>query len=125
MLSRSLTPNRERPPYATPADAQRDDGDVEDYFQVQALAGCVPRGSWDTIRPRVEANMETILELFEDAGHFPQLDDPLRFAGALESFLNETEPAELDTGTMRKLVLDRDPEVAAVLERLQTEHPAA
>jgi polysaccharide deacetylase family protein (PEP-CTERM system associated) len=42
--------------------------DVEDCFQVQALAGCVPRGSWDTIRPRVEANMEAILELFEDAG---------------------------------------------------------
>ena len=42
--------------------------DVEDYFQVQALAGCVPRGSWDSIRPRVEANMEAILELFEDAG---------------------------------------------------------
>ncbi len=42
--------------------------DVEDYFQVQALAGCIPRGSWDTIRPRVEANVEAILELFEDAG---------------------------------------------------------
>jgi pimeloyl-ACP methyl ester carboxylesterase len=65
------------------------------------------------------------LELFDDAGHFPQLDDPLRFARALESFFDETEPAQLDTGTMRKLVLDRDPEVAAVLERLQREHPAA
>ncbi len=42
--------------------------DVEDYFQVQALSGCIPRGSWDTIRPRVERNVEAILELFEDAG---------------------------------------------------------
>jgi hypothetical protein len=65
------------------------------------------------------------LELFEQAGHFPQLDDPLRFARTLESFFDETEPARLDTGTMRKLVLDRDPEVAATLERLQREHPAA
>jgi hypothetical protein len=42
--------------------------DVEDYFQVQALADYVPRSSWDAIAPRVEANVEAILELFDIAG---------------------------------------------------------
>ncbi len=36
------------------------------------------------------------LEIFEEAGHFPQLDDPVRFAAVLREFLEETEPAEFD-----------------------------
>jgi pimeloyl-ACP methyl ester carboxylesterase len=36
------------------------------------------------------------LEIFEDAGHFPQLDDPIRFAAVLRDFLEETEPAEFE-----------------------------
>ena len=56
------------------------------------------------------------------AGHFPQLDDPLRFAEVLEDFFAETEPARLDTGMMRELVLSHNPRSAAVLERLQREH---
>jgi pimeloyl-ACP methyl ester carboxylesterase len=36
------------------------------------------------------------LEIFEDAGHFPQLDDPVRFAGVLREFLEDTEPAEFE-----------------------------
>jgi pimeloyl-ACP methyl ester carboxylesterase len=63
------------------------------------------------------------LELFKDAGHFPQLDDPLRFARTLSDFFGETEPAQLDTGMMRELVLHHDPGSAAVLERLRREHP--
>jgi pimeloyl-ACP methyl ester carboxylesterase len=65
------------------------------------------------------------LELFDEAGHFPQLDEPVRFARTLEDFFSETEPAHLDTDMMRELVLGRDPKSAAVLERLQSEHTAA
>jgi pimeloyl-ACP methyl ester carboxylesterase len=36
------------------------------------------------------------LEIFEQAGHFPQLDDPIRFAAVLREFLEETEPAQFD-----------------------------
>ncbi|MFL5820387.1 MAG: alpha/beta fold hydrolase [Solirubrobacteraceae bacterium] len=36
------------------------------------------------------------LEVFEDAGHFPQLEDPIRFAKVLGDFMQNTEPAELD-----------------------------
>jgi pimeloyl-ACP methyl ester carboxylesterase len=74
-------------------------------------------------RPAHQGMPGSALEVFDDAGHFPQLDDPQRFARTLEAFFEETEPARLDTSTMRKLVLDRDPKSAAVLERLQREHP--
>jgi pimeloyl-ACP methyl ester carboxylesterase len=36
------------------------------------------------------------LEIFEEAGHFPHLDDPIRFAAVLRDFLEETEPVEFD-----------------------------
>jgi pimeloyl-ACP methyl ester carboxylesterase len=65
------------------------------------------------------------LELFDDSGHFPHLDDPLRFARTLESFFQETEPARLDAGMMREMVLAHEPETAALLERLTREYVAA
>ena len=74
-------------------------------------------------QPTHEGMPGSTLELFEDAGHFPHLDDPLRFARTLEAFLLETEPAQLDTGTMRELLLARDPAAAALVERLRREHP--
>jgi pimeloyl-ACP methyl ester carboxylesterase len=36
------------------------------------------------------------LEIFEDAGHFPQLHDPARFAHTLIDFIETTEPTQLD-----------------------------
>lgn len=59
------------------------------------------------------------LEIFEAAGHFPQLDDPYRFAHTLEDFLDETEPAQLDSADMRELLLGQAPGSGPVLERLQ------
>ncbi len=76
-------------------------------------------------RPAHEGMPGSRLELFEDAGHFPHLDYPRRFARTLADFFRDTEPARLDTGMMRELVLDRDSTSAAVLERLQREHKAA
>ncbi len=75
--------------------------------------------------PAHEAMPGSRLELFDESGHFPHLDDPVRFARTLERFLDETEPAQIDTDTMREVVLDHDPGSAAVLERLQREHPVA
>jgi pimeloyl-ACP methyl ester carboxylesterase len=79
----------------------------------------------DHATPAHEGMPGSRLELFEDAGHFPQLDEPLRFARMLEDFFRETEPARLDTGMMRELVLGRDSNSAAVLDRLQHEHTAS
>ena len=41
--------------------------DVEDYFQVQAFAHCVSRTDWDGIAPRVETNVDRILDQFAAA----------------------------------------------------------
>jgi len=41
--------------------------DVEDYFQVQAFAALVPRADWDKWPCRVEANVDRILELLDEA----------------------------------------------------------
>jgi pimeloyl-ACP methyl ester carboxylesterase len=76
-------------------------------------------------QPAHEGMPGSRLELFREAGHFPQLDDPLQFARTLEDFLQETEPAQLDADMMRELVLGRDASSAAVLKRLQREHSAA
>ena len=42
--------------------------DVEDYFQVQAMAGVVKRDQWDALPRRVDANTDRLLGLFAAAG---------------------------------------------------------
>lgn len=42
--------------------------DVEDYFQVSALAPYISRSAWTTCECRVERNMDKILRLFDDHG---------------------------------------------------------
>jgi len=40
--------------------------DVEDYFQVEAFAGSVSRGSWKQWPSRVAANTQRVLDLFDE-----------------------------------------------------------
>jgi pimeloyl-ACP methyl ester carboxylesterase len=47
------------------------------------------------------------LEIFEGAGHFPQLDDPERFAALLDEFVRSTEPAVHDVETVRARLAQR------------------
>jgi len=42
--------------------------DVEDYFQVSAFERYVPRESWNQTPTRVEANVDRILEMFDQQG---------------------------------------------------------
>lgn len=42
--------------------------DVEDWFQVQAFAGVIPRGDWDNLESRVVDNTARILDIFSRAG---------------------------------------------------------
>jgi hypothetical protein len=58
------------------------------------------------------------LEIFDSAGHFPQLDDPYGFADTLEDFFAQTEPAQLDAESMRDLLVGQAGESAPVLARL-------
>jgi polysaccharide deacetylase family protein (PEP-CTERM system associated) len=42
--------------------------DVEEWFQVGAFEGVISRADWDGFAPRVERNVEAVLELFDEAG---------------------------------------------------------
>ncbi len=41
------------------------------------------------------------VEVFENAGHFPHVDEPVRFATLLADFVATTEPARLDASDFR------------------------
>jgi pimeloyl-ACP methyl ester carboxylesterase len=50
------------------------------------------------------------LEIFDDAGHFPHVEQPVRFARLLMDFIENTEPAEFefsdeDFGLLRERML--------------------
>ena len=47
------------------------------------------------------------LEIFDDAGHFPHIDQPQRFVHLLHDFLIATAPAEVDAQSIRRQLLDR------------------
>ena len=44
------------------------------------------------------------LEIFPTAGHFPHLDDPLRFVRVLGDFIDTTEPSLVDAARWGKLL---------------------
>jgi pimeloyl-ACP methyl ester carboxylesterase len=44
------------------------------------------------------------LEIFPDAGHFPYLDDPLRFVRLLVDFMDTSESAHVDPGRLGELL---------------------
>jgi pimeloyl-ACP methyl ester carboxylesterase len=47
-----------------------------------------------------EAMPGSRLEIFPGAGHFAQLDEPVRFAAVLAAFMEETEPARIDAALL-------------------------
>jgi pimeloyl-ACP methyl ester carboxylesterase len=56
---------------------------------------------------------ESRLEIFENAGHFPQLHDPLRFAELLADFIESTEPVTHDAETVRARLVEHAAAAAA------------
>ena len=93
------------------------------YLSAQ-MPSMVVWGARDRIIPVAHAQVAhdgmpgSRLEIFENSGHFPQLDDPYRFAETLEDFFDNTEPAHLDAEAMRELLLGQAGDSAPVLERL-------
>ncbi len=45
------------------------------------------------------------IEIFDDSGHFPQLDQPLRFARLLQRFVESTEPAAIEADSLAPRLL--------------------
>ena len=87
-------------------------------YLAQAIPFLIIWGERDPIIP-VEHALEahrlvpgSRLELFPQAGHFPHLDDPLRFVRLLVEFMETTEPARIHAGDWKAL-LRRDDDGAA------------
>lgn len=80
---------------------------LDRLYLAEALPLLILWGARDPIIPVAHAEqaheqMRTSrLEIFEDAGHMPQIEQPGRFVAALERFLAETEPAEFDAAEWR------------------------
>jgi pimeloyl-ACP methyl ester carboxylesterase len=93
------------------------------YLAAQ-MPSMVMWGARDRIIPVAHAHVAhegmpgSRLEIFESAGHFPQLDDPYLFAETLQDFFDHTEPAVLDAEAMRDLLVSNAGESAPVLQRL-------
>jgi pimeloyl-ACP methyl ester carboxylesterase len=51
-----------------------------------------------------EAMPSSRLEIFEDAGHLPQLDDPSRFISVMDDFIATTEPSTYSTERWTELL---------------------
>jgi pimeloyl-ACP methyl ester carboxylesterase len=79
-------------------------------YLAQAIPFMLVWGEHDPIIPveHARAAHELVprsrLEIFPDAGHFPHLDDPLRFVRLLTDFMRTTEPADVDAGRWTELL---------------------
>jgi pimeloyl-ACP methyl ester carboxylesterase len=79
-------------------------------YLAQAVPFLVVWGERDSISPVEHARAAhrlvpgSRLEIFPSAGHFPHLDDPLRFVRLLTDFMRTTEPAHVDSGRWTELL---------------------
>ena len=84
---------------------------VDRLYLAQAVPSLLIWGERDPIIPAVhgvgahELMPGSRLELFEGAGHFPHLDEPVRFAGLLRAFTRDTDPAHVSLDDARELIL--------------------
>jgi pimeloyl-ACP methyl ester carboxylesterase len=82
-------------------------------YLAQAVPSMLVWGGNDPIIPcrhgiRAQALMPgSRMEVFEAAGHFPHLDDPVRFVSLLSEFVTGSEPAEVGPEDARELMLAR------------------
>ncbi len=86
---------------------------LDRLYLAEALPSLILWGENDRIIPSHHAEIahdampDSRLELIGAAGHFPQMTHPIRVARALSSFIDETEPAEIEPEDMRELVISR------------------
>lgn len=79
-------------------------------YLAQAIPFLIVWGERDPIIPVKHAHAahelvpESRLEVFPGAGHFPHLDDPLRFVRLLVDFIETTAPAQVDAARWNALL---------------------
>ena len=82
-------------------------------YLAEAIPSLLVWGSGDPIIPAAHGRRAhelmpgSTLEVFEGAGHFPHLEDPLRFVRVLRTFVAETTPAHVQPERARELMLAR------------------
>ena len=70
-------------------------------------------GALDTVIPLAHAHQAhaiipgSVLEVFEQAEHFPHMDEPARFTRVLLSFLDSTQPVPIDRAMLRERMAAR------------------
>lgn len=80
---------------------------LDRLYLAEALPLLILWGERDPIIPVAHAEAAhralpgSRLEVFEEVGHMPQLEEPGRFIAAVERFLADTEPAEFDRDEWR------------------------
>jgi pimeloyl-ACP methyl ester carboxylesterase len=60
----------------------------------------------DHTRRAAELTPGSRVEIFEDSGHFPHLDEPERFAGLVADFVHHTKPFHFDRTEVRQKLID-------------------
>ncbi len=86
---------------------------VDRLYLAEAMPSLIIWGENDPIIPVAHGELAhtampgSRFEVIPDAGHFPQVTDPIRIAHLLAEFVDETEPAELEAEDLRELVLAR------------------
>jgi pimeloyl-ACP methyl ester carboxylesterase len=92
---------------------------MDRLYLAEAMPSLIVWGERDPIIPAHhgelahEAMPGSRLELIPDAGHFPQLSDPIRISRLLSDFVDTTDEAMLEPEDMRELVISRSMEDAA------------
>lgn len=83
---------------------------MDRVYLAQAIPTMIVWGDEDPIIPiehgraAHEAIPGSRFEVMEGCGHFPHVEDPLRFAELLEDFIATTEPADADLDDFRELL---------------------
>jgi pimeloyl-ACP methyl ester carboxylesterase len=89
---------------------------VERLYLAEAVPVLIVWGARDRLVPPGHAEHAhrgipgSRLEVFEEAGHLPQLEEPSRFVAVLEQFLEETEAARFDRDDWRLRLQAGSPE---------------
>ncbi len=84
-------------------------------YLAEAVPSLLVWGERDPIIPAAHAHAAhaampgSRLELFAASGHFPHIDDSVRFVETLRDFLSSTAPARLDPETLRSSLLEGAP----------------
>jgi pimeloyl-ACP methyl ester carboxylesterase len=75
---------------------------IDRLYLAQMIPTLIVWGSRDPLIPSDHAAAAhrgipgSRLEIFDDAGHFPQLEQPVHFARVLIDFIDTTDPAEFE-----------------------------